>query len=231
MMRTCIFCGDVNMVTHKLITLQSIEKMIAKQKAADIDCPVLNLIHTLVQCYRRQVGISIKDEKAITHLSVVKGKAVQPKHSSQKKRAKQKLRGHAVATTCMCCHHWVTRRQKQAITPFPMQNLHWFIKTLRCCENTRCDIRVITRMVCCISRHKKNHYRSLFLPAELDLMKSLTSLCKNKPKPSIDTLKFLIGKFWHAQNNNTIFLPSAAIAELLRAKKTETTGLNVHESV
>lgn len=203
-MRTCIFCGSVQIVTYRNIPLSHIENIIASQKAANIDCVVLNLTETLVAYARRQVGISVEEETE-TGVKTDKDSSAEIKNT------------YAVATTCMCCHHWVTRRMQQAVVPLPMQSLLWFLTCLRSCENKRCDIRVLVRMARTISTSKDNMYRSVFESTQVDFMARLTRAHANMPKHSIELVKAEFARFWHAQNGHTLLLPSAAVAELLRA--------------
>lgn len=202
-MRTCIFCGSVQIVTYRNIFLSQIEEVIASQKAVGIDCPVLNLTETLVAYARHQIGIKAGEE-AETEVKTDTDNTATAKKT------------HAVATTCMCCHHWVARRMKQAVVPLPMQSLLWFLTSLHSCDNKRCDIRVLVRMARTISTNTDNIYRSVFAPVQLDFMTQLTRAHANMPKHSIELVKAEFARFWHAQNGHTLLLPSAAVAELLR---------------
>ena len=206
-MRTCIFCGSVQIVTYRNIPLSQIEQIIASQEAVNIDCPVLNLTKTLVEYARHEIGIKAEEE-IDTDVNTDTDNTVTTKKT------------YAMATTCMCCHHWVARRMKQAVVPLPMQSLLWFLTTLYSCDNNRCDIRVLVRMARTITTNTDNIYRSVFESTQIDFMAQLTRAHANMPKHSIELVKAEFARFWHAQNGHTLLLPSAAVAELLRATPT-----------
>lgn len=191
---SCIFCGSMHMATYKNISTQQVEAIVATHKAVSLECPVSNLTTTLIDNTRRNYIREAASEDAFDEPCVI---------------------------TCMCCHHWIKRRQRQAIVPLPMQTLRWFLLTLQSCEHKRCDIRVMLRMARTITTNYANIYRSLFESTELEFLHYLTSSYKNSSRHSSDQIKCCIARFWHSQNGHTLFLPSASIAELLRVPHDE----------
>ena len=74
--------------------------------------------------------------------------------------------GNPNVNSCMCCFYWVTRRQKHKVVQMPMQTLLWFVRTLRWCHGSKCDSRILLRLVNTVTQ-PDNMYAHLFDASEL----------------------------------------------------------------
>jgi hypothetical protein len=54
--------------------------------------------------------------------------------------------------TCMCCYYFVSRRKTRRVVPLPMQNLLWYVRMLEACEGSKCDSRILLRLVRTVSK-------------------------------------------------------------------------------
>lgn len=153
--KICFFCGDYDLTLFKAIPHADIQKILDMQRSAGIKEPILTFCQNLIQ-------------------EILK-------HIYKQKQEQQKVQVNNDADDlenfvpfihcCMCCYHWIARRQDVEIVPLPMQNLLWFTVTLEWCEGgkskQRCDKRVLQRMIKALAK-PHNIYRSLFSARELE---------------------------------------------------------------
>jgi hypothetical protein len=124
-------------------------------------------------------------------------------------------------TSCMCCYYWVSRREKQQIVPLPMQNLLWFVRTLRGCEKKKCDSRLLLRLVKTVTE-AGNMYAQFFEAYELCGMLKIKEKAQNALEPVITQgensfcVKRQLAAIWHSNNGESILIPHAHEADLLR---------------
>jgi hypothetical protein len=123
-------------------------------------------------------------------------------------------------TSCMCCYYWVSRREKQQIVPLPMQNLLWFVRTLRGCEKKKCDSRLLLRLVKTITE-VGNMYAHFFEAAELRGMLTIKELSQHASEALVKQgdnsfcVKKQLAAMWHSNNGESILIPHAHEADLL----------------
>lgn len=195
------------MLTYKNITLEQVEAIVATHTSVSMPCPVSRMTTTLLQNARLNYTLQ-QNEDTMQHVASPCSHTEATIHTP-------------CVITCMCCHHWIKRRQNLAVVPMPMQTLRWFLLTLQSCEHKRCDIRVIMRMARTITNNENNIYRSLFEETELCFLNNLTRSFQMTAKHRSAQIKCCIARFWHAQNGHSLFLPSAAVAEFLRVPREE----------
>ena len=129
--------------------------------------------------------------------------------------------------TCMCCYYFVSRRKTRRVVPLPMQNLLWYVRMLEACEGSKCDSRILLRLVRTVSK-PGNIYARLFDQAELAGMAEIRDR-KDLALASASTRDFHeqgadsfcvkrhIAELWLANNGGGLLLPHAHAADLLRS--------------
>ena len=113
---------------------------------------------------------------------------------------------------CMNCHHWMARRSDLPVPPLPMQNLLWFLTCMEWYDKQKCDKRILMRLSKLIASEQENIYQSCFLPTEREGLRHILHVCAGKTT----SLKTEMARFYQRQNGNSIFLPHAQLANLLR---------------
>jgi hypothetical protein len=134
--------------------------------------------------------------------------------------------GEVQVYACMCCYYWLERRRTMPIIPLPMQNLLWFLKTLRWCEGTKCDSRILQRLVQTVVK-PGNHFAGLFDDCEFRGLRQIAGqLAQRRERAGAQEpqgaasfcVKRALAAIWREQNGDSLFLPHAAAGDLLRAE-------------
>ncbi len=158
-MITCIFCGAQDPVHAKHLLHSSVMNLLQRQRDAGICEPVLNFM-------------SCKLAADVACADALAGNAHGRENAGDAPtQAKNSLYGASDAgnpnvNSCMCCFYWVTRRQKHKVVQMPMQTLLWFVRTLRWCHGSKCDSRILLRLVNTVTQ-PDNMYAHLFDASEL----------------------------------------------------------------
>lgn len=120
-----------------------------------------------------------------------------------------------LVNTCMCCYHWVARRQAHRFVRFPLQNLFWYTKTLDLNKRRNYDARILHRLATALispqgSACLQNYYATLFFEEELALFKAVA-------EAPVAELHLLFARHYYAQNGESLFLPDARITDAVRS--------------
>jgi hypothetical protein len=124
--------------------------------------------------------------------------------------------------SCMCCFYWVARRQKQQLVPLPMQNLLWYVRTLKGCESNKCDSRILLRLVKTVTE-RWNMYARFFAASEMEGMAAIKDLSQasTATAPPVQgqrsfCVKKQLAELWHSNNAQSMLVAHAHAADLLR---------------
>ena len=151
--KICFFCGEYDLTICKSVAYSDVERILNMQKDAGMKDPVLNFCQHLARQVVQHIDQSNEQMNADTKRDGI------PSEEHDKNVI-------PFISCCMCCYHWIARRQNVKIIPLPMQNLVWFMVTLEWCEGgkskQRCDKRILQRMASSLSK-PRNIYRSLGL--------------------------------------------------------------------
>jgi hypothetical protein len=108
-----------------------------------------------------------------------------------------------------------------------MQNLLWYVRTLEACEGSKCDKRILLRLVRTVTE-TGNIYAHLFDPDELAGMAAIkakqglasagarTQALREQGADGFCVKKHL-AELWHRNNGGSLLLPHAGGADLLRS--------------
>jgi len=116
--------------------------------------------------------------------------------------------------TCLCCHHFVTRRIGRSNFMFPLQILKLHLLCLPVLKGKTFDARVAQRLAAALSASTgpSNFFRSAFTPAELEL-------CERLANANLSVVTSTVATFVFDQNARSPFLPCAKLTELVRGSK------------
>lgn len=123
---------------------------------------------------------------------------------------------------CICCFHWISRRQTRPVAVLPMQSLLYFMLCITSVENKKCDKRVLNRLTTSIAEEPNNFWRCIFLEHELkaiELIARKRRQCMYEDRPFCIKREFAL--LYQAQNGNSLLLSGSNIANLLRNSRNE----------
>ena len=215
-MQICVFCGQREPACHKLLSTSYVQELLQRQKQAGVSEPVLDFMWTMLP----------QPAPGETHEESGEECMQQEEAHEQAEEQLAVLRdAEPEVLACMCCFYWVERRRTLSVTPLPMQNLLWFVRTLSWCEKV-CDSRLLHRLVCTVAA-PGNVFAPLFEKTELEGLQSIASELRTaqaRPQQVLRMqgvkrfcVKRALAKLWHAHNVYCICLPHAAAADWLRS--------------
>jgi hypothetical protein len=205
---TCIFCGTRNPVHGKSLHHSFVLDMVQRQLDAGIKEAIVN--------HMCSVLAAMKYEHTQANIAQSAGDA-DCAESAQQEELEEGLN----VCSCMCCYYWVSRRRKQKLVPFPMQNLLWFVRTLTGCESKKCDSRILLRLVKTINE-EGNMYALYFDKSELQGMQKNSEIAEQSASQgcvqgnSSFCVKKQLAQLWHLNNGQSMFLPHRQATNLLR---------------
>lgn len=251
-MQTCIFCGAREHSIYKPIGFKRVCLLLSKQQAAGIADPVTNLMcnmmyqhdHPAARSLLRPPSTECKEEEKTeageAEAEEGEAEAEEGESDAGESDAEEAEADEAEAEdteaeegedkffeTCMCCYYFVSRRETRRIVPLPMQNLLWYVRMLEACEGSKCDSRILLRLVRTVAE-PGNIYAHLFDPDELAGMAAIrdkkdlalaSASTKGFHEQGADSfcVKKHIAELWHANNGGSLLLPHAHGADLLRS--------------
>jgi hypothetical protein len=119
----------------------------------------------------------------------------------------------SVVISCMCCFHWVARRQAASFVRFPIQNLYWYTKCLSFNKRRNYDARIMHRVACgIVSAHKGrlNYYATLFSEEDMAFLRKVAAA-------PVAALHQVAAQHYMEQNASPLFLPDAHVTDVVRA--------------
>ena len=120
--------------------------------------------------------------------------------------------------SCICCFHWINRRQDCPITLIPMQSLLYFMLTVTSSDHKKCDKRVFNRLTKSIGEEQDNFWRSIFSCQELKAIEYINQKRESCLHTGDDfCIKREFAGFYHVQNGGGILLASSSITDLIRS--------------
>jgi hypothetical protein len=203
--QACAFCGRREPAHHKLLARSYVAELLARQRAAGVECPAGDLMRA--ELARAGLGQGADDAEMAEMEEVEALESLEPQLLS-----------------CMCCYYWVERRRALPVAPLPMQNLLWFVRTLCWCESV-CDSRVLQRLVATVAE-PDNVFARLFDESELAGLRRIArelSVQRATPPGAARVqgaerfcVKRAIARLWRGENADCLLLPHAAAADWLR---------------
>lgn len=241
-MVTCIFCGTHDPVHYKELPQRYVVELMHRQRHAGICEPVLNFMLNLTAPETVETTRCVDIDKICEE--VVEENEEQEEQEEQEEEEQEEDEegnedilemedGGVQWESCMCCYYWVTRRKNLRIVPLPMQNLLWFVRVLKWCNGSKCDSRIILRLLCTVTE-PNNMYSHLFASVELEGMRAICaeikqrqegSSCRVIPESALPTrmqgdagfcVKSKIAAMWDMHNGVSLLLAHSHAAELLR---------------
>jgi hypothetical protein len=207
----CMFCGAQDPVHYKQVSNKFVLHIVQRQRDAGICEPIVNFIssqfatdsHEMQQC--TAAGEEYKSEADDAESVSVDDDDVD-----------------ANVHSCMCCFYWVARRNKQLLVPLPMQNLLWYVRTLKGCESNKCDSRILLRLVKTVTE-PGNMYARFFHASEMEGMSAIKNLSISSRETTTPIqgqrsfcVKKQIAQLWHSNNGESMLVAHAHAADLLR---------------
>lgn len=185
--RACFFCGVLHASNRRSLFLQDVHDILLRQEMYGVTEPVKICMLNLV-CVARYM---------FTHTSG--------------------MHGEAVVNSCMCCYHWVARRQLQPVVRLPMQNLFWYVKNFDFHGRRDYDARMLHRLAVGITskqgrRGLLNYYATLFTPEDLSTLNKVAAA-------PISSLHDIVAAHYYTQNNSPLFVVEASIMEAVRTTR------------
>lgn len=187
MRRACFFCGALDTVNRRSIFLRDVGEILERQLQHGVVEPVSTCMRNLV-CVSNFVSQNTPG-----------------------------LEGEAVVNSCMCCYHWVARRQLHNIVRLPMQNMYWYVKNVDHHGRRNYDARMLHRLAVAITsphgeRALRNYYASLFDSDELTTL-------QNVARAPVSDLHDIVTMHYYTHNNNSLFVTEPSIMDAVRAAK------------
>lgn len=212
-MCTCVFCGVRDPANHKLLNHSYVSRLLQTQIDAGVAEPVVNLMRGLIaqgDC-AREAALAPDGEG---------GANAECADSSSSCAGGEEPQ----LMSCMCCYYWVERRADMQVVPLPMQNLLWFVRVLGWCEGTKCDSRILQRLVETVTE-PGNVFAELFDSSELLGLRHVAQqqraaqarvkACKEQGTQRF-CVKRALAALWSDENASCLCLPHSAAADWLR---------------
>ena len=207
-MQTCIFCGAQDPVHCKLLSHSFVWQIVQRQKDAGISEPIVNFMCSHISAEMHKVSLALAASATSEETELEENDDLEDNNNNH-------------LQSCMCCYYWVARRQKQHLVPLPMQNLLWYVRTLKGCEKKKCDSRILLRLVKTITE-SGNMYARFF---ELSELRGMTAIKELSRKTSTTAhmqgdgsfcVKKQLAALWHSNNGQSILIAHSHAADLLR---------------
>lgn len=238
-MITCIFCGAQDPVHAKQLLHSFVVNLLQRQRDAGICEPVLNFMSCKLEAGAgtgdapggEKHGDAPGTENAgDAPRTENPGDAPGTEDPSDAEDSDADGAGNTNVNSCMCCFYWVTRRQKHKVVQMPMQTLLWFVRTLQWCLGSKCDSRILLRLVNTVTQ-PDNMYAHLFDASELLGMRAIQQQAQAaskkqyypnshavRPQQGVHTLslKEHLAAIWHSNNGRSLLISSSGAADLLR---------------
>jgi hypothetical protein len=176
--RGCIFCGLSAGFSRRCVFLADVHAILAAQRSEGFDEPVNRWMQNILDAARMRFA---RVGKAGTEATLV---------------------------SCMCCYHWIARRQEHTVVRFPLQNLYWYTKSLDLRSRRNYDARVMHRMAGTLT-HSTNYYRALFSPEELEFLREAAAA-------QIADFHAVAARHFVAHNADPLFLLDELVTEAVR---------------
>ena len=200
--RACVFCGQNKREHCKIITVVSVQNLLAAQRDVLQTEIFSRTLHNICWSAIDSHDTCMLDE------------------------------GEASFSACLCCHHWVARRKKSKIifplqalswyvnTLRTMEGKNMDHRVvLRLCQALcakgplplHIDMQAKTTSLKDHMSNKTahNHYMFLFKSSEINLFEQIAT-------NNIESIGWRLAQFYHTQNALTIFSPSCALVEKIR---------------
>ena len=208
--QACIFCGDTRSVVFKRFPTRDVTDIVVRQLNAGMSDPAITLLKN-----------SIPPREL---LQEPHGSSALPSQSTPEPEESVETCDDEAATPsnyvncCICCFHWITRRQERPITLLPMQNLLYFMLAVTSAEDNKCDKRVLNRLTKSLGDEPDNVWRSIFSSHELEAIECINNKRQKCLRDQdVFCVKRELAAFYHAQNGGSILLASSAITDLIRS--------------
>lgn len=206
----CAFCGRREPAHHKLLERSYVEELLARQRAAGVECPVADLM--------RAELAGGEGGRAAAEAEAAEAEA----DAAEAEAAEAEAAPEPQVLACMCCYYWVERRRALPVAPLPMQNLLWFLRTLCWCESV-CDSRVLQRLVATVAE-PGNAFARVFDESELAGLRCIARELQARPPSGAARVqgaerfcvKRALARLWRAENADSLLLPHAEAADWLR---------------
>jgi hypothetical protein len=157
----CIFCGAQDPVHYKQLSNKFVSQIVQRQQEAGICEPIVNFMSSQLATQSHETQQPTGEGEAED------GEAEDAEFDSVDDDYTEEH-----VHSCMCCFYWIARRQKQLLVPLPMQNLLWYVRTLKGCESNKCDSRILLRLVKTVTE-RGNMYARFFDASEIEGMAAI----------------------------------------------------------
>ena len=234
-MITCIFCGAQDPVHAKQLLHSFVVNLLQRQRDAGICEPVLNFMSCKLAAGAGTGDAGTGDAPGGEQPGDAPGGEnagdAPGTENPDADDSDADVAGNTNVNSCMCCFYWVTRRQKHKVVQMPMQTLLWFVRTLRWCLGSKCDSRILLRLVNTVTQ-PDNMYAHLFDASELLGMLAMQQQQAQaaskkqyypnshavRPQQGVHTLslKEHLAAIWHSNNGQSLLISSSGAADLLR---------------
>ena len=174
--RACIFCGLGAGFSRRCVFLDDVRAILAAQRDEGVDEPVNRWMQNILDA--AQVRFALVGNAGT----------------------------EATLVSCMCCYHWIARRQERTVVRFPLQNLYWYTKSMDLHNRRNYDARVMHRMAGTLTLSTTNYYRALYSPEELEFLRAAAAA-------PIAEFHAVAARHYMAHNAEPLFLPDELVTE------------------
>lgn len=184
--RACIFCGSLEETNHRSLFLEDVLNLVLNQHAKGIVEPVNTAMRNILSV-------------PAPHSPRAEGDGAEQER---------------VVNTCMCCFHWVNKRQYNEFVRFPMQNLFWYTKSFSLLKRRNYDARILHRLARAVTQPQgpsavHNFYITLFYEEEVALLQQVAAA-------PVAELHNLFARHYYEHNGSPLFLPDARVTDAVR---------------
>lgn len=196
--RACIFCGASDFRNRRSLFLRDVAAIVASQHKRFPE-PV----NTCMSNVLAAAGLRFED---------VHGVAADEAHGAAGDACPGDEHTEPVVVSCMCCYHWVCRRQFHDFVRMPLQNIYWYVKSLDFHKRRNYDARIMHRLARAVSAPTTpvNFYSTLFSAAELAVLREAAD-------GPVTEFHAVLARHYYANNGQPIFLPDAQITDAVRS--------------
>ena len=216
----CIFCGDTRCVVYKRLSTREVMSIVDRQLQAGMADPAVVLLKNSMQ----SAELRFQEDEHEGRPGPLPGASKpsrdgEPEDGSETRDDEE----HAAAEgkgvhSCICCFHWINRRQDRPITLLPMQSLLYFMLAVTSCDDKKCDKRVLNRLTKSIGGERDNFWRSMFSRQELKAIEYINQKRESCLRTGDEfCIKREFAAFYHAQNGGGMLLASSSITDLIRS--------------
>ena len=195
--RACVFCGALNNTSTRSVYVSDIKSILADQATCGVVDPINTYMNNIVDHAEK-----VRAENPVTETT---------NNGSQ---SKKEVNTEPTFTSCMCCYHWISRRQYNAFVRLPLQNIYWYTKQIEFKCRRNYDARMMHRLARCLVMPQgrlclQNYYANAFQPREIAMFAQVVEC-------SVTGLHDIFARHFYDSSGKSLFIMDPKVMEAVR---------------